>query len=73
MKPISKEEIKEFKENWGQTHSEICANLDYSIKGSDELLILDYFWVDADKKWYNKNASLFTEREQEIANYLRNQ
>jgi hypothetical protein len=70
---ISEEEIKAFKEEWGQTHSEICANLDYCKKGSDELLMLDYFWVDADKKWYNKNASSFTEREQEIADYLRNQ
>jgi hypothetical protein len=70
---ISKEEIKAFKESWGQSHSEICANLGYSKKGSDELLMEDFFWIEADKKWYNKESSLFTEREEEIANYLRNQ
>jgi hypothetical protein len=31
----------------------------------------DYFWIEEDKKWYNIEASMFTEREQEIADYLR--
>lgn len=70
---ITEEEIKAFKEAWGQTHSEICANLGYSKKGSDDLLMDEYFWIEADKKWYNKEASGFTEREEEIADYLRNQ
>jgi len=64
-------EIEEFKKNWGQTHNEVCAELGYSRKGSDELLMEDYFWSHADEKWYNKEASMFTEREQAIANYLR--
>jgi hypothetical protein len=68
-------EIQEFKENWGQSHGEITSELGFprSHAEADEL-ILDtgnYFWIEADKKWYNKCASLFTEREQAIANYLR--
>jgi len=64
------DEIEEFKENWGQTHKEICTNLGYN-KDCDEILIDDYFWIEADQKWYNKSASMFTEREQAIADYLR--
>jgi len=70
---ITDKDIQNFKENWGQTHSEITSNLELSGKHSesDELLIEDYFWIEADKKWYNKHSSLFTEQEQKIANYLR--
>lgn len=64
------DEIKEFKQNWGQSHSEICANLGYD-NDCDDILMEDYFWVAEDKMWYNKCASMFTEREQEIADYLR--
>jgi hypothetical protein len=71
MADFSEQEIKEFKENWGQSHSELCANLGYSEKESDDIIMLDFFWIEADKKWYNKCASLFTEREKEIADYLR--
>jgi hypothetical protein len=65
-------EIEEWKEKWGQSHSEITANLGYpkSHSLSDELLIDDYFWVEKDKRWYNKCASMFTDREQAIADYL---
>jgi hypothetical protein len=44
---------------------------DYSHSASDELLMIDYFWITKDKKWYNKCSSLFTIKEQEIANFLR--
>jgi len=64
------EEIKEFKKNWGQSHSEICANLGYDNDCS-EILIDDYFWIEEDQMWYNKSASMFTDREQEIADMLR--
>ena len=66
------DEIKAFKKTWGQSHSNACAELGYSKKTSDDLLMLDFFWVDEDRKWYNKESSLFTEREQQIADYLRN-
>lgn len=66
-------EITDFKKKWGQSHSEITANLDYprSHSQSDELLMVDFFWIEKDKKWYNKSASMFTDREQELADYLR--
>jgi len=65
-------EIEEWKENWGQTHSGITAELGYSRKHneSDGLLMEDYFWVEKDKRWYNRHASGFTPREQAIADYL---
>jgi len=65
-------EINEWKQKWGQSHSEITANLGYprSHAESDELLMDDYFWVEKDKRWYNRCASMFTPREQAIADYL---
>jgi hypothetical protein len=67
------QEIAQFKKDWGQTHAEITLNLGLrpSHKDSDEYLMADYFWIDKDKRWYNKSASMFTEREQEIADHLR--
>lgn len=74
MTEPTKEEIETFKKNWGQSHSEATSNLGYprSHAESDELLMEDFFWVEKDKKWYNKESSLFTERDQVIADYLRN-
>ena len=71
--PIFTEEaIKAFKKAWGQSHSELCAALGYNKRTSDDIIMLDYFWIAKDKKWYNKEASGFTDMEQLIANYLRN-
>jgi len=66
------DEIDDFKKKWGQTHSEITANLGYpkSHTDSDELLMVDFFWSDSDCKWYPKCASLYTEKEQAIADLL---
>jgi hypothetical protein len=64
-------EIVEFKKAWGRTHNEICTDLGYNRKTSDDLLMLDYFWIAEDQMWYNKSALLFNDREQAIANYLR--
>ena len=66
----SDEEIDEFKKNWGQTNSEICTALDVSEDGSDEYLMDEYFWIPNDEIWCNKHASMFTDREQKIANFL---
>jgi hypothetical protein len=67
-------EIQEFKENWGQSHGEITSELGFprSHTEADELILGtgNYFWDEKDKKWYNRCASLFTEREQAIADYL---
>jgi len=64
-------EINEFKAYWGQGHGEICANLDYDPKTSDDLLMEDYFWMESRKEWYPKISSIYTEREQIIADGLR--
>ena len=66
----SDEEIEKFKKDWGQTHEEICANLGVPTDGSDELLMDDYFWIPNDEIWCNKHATFFTEREEEIADFL---
>lgn len=72
---FSDAEIKEWKKNWGQSHGEItsCLGFPRSHAESDEL-ILDtgnYFWIEKDHKWFNRCTSMFTEREQQIADYLR--
>jgi len=66
-------EIKEFKEKWGQMHNEVCRELGYPLPhvASDELLMVDFFWIEKDRKWYNKCASSFTPREQAIADFLK--
>ena len=68
--PTNKE-IQEFKTAWGQTHKDLCEELGYNKKTSDDIIMLDFFWIAKDKKWYNKEASGFTPREQLIADYLR--
>ena len=71
---ITDEDIVQFKKDWGQTHSGVTAELGYprSHEESDGLLMEDFFWIEKDKRWYNKCASGFTEKEQRIADYLRN-
>lgn len=69
---FSTQEIDDFVETWGQTHTDVCDALGYSHKESDDLLMVDYFWLPVDKKWLPKIASTYTEREQQLADYLRN-
>jgi len=64
--------IEKWKEDWGQTHEEICSNLGYDEEGSDDLLMDDYFWLQEDEKWYNKHSSTMTDEEEEITDFLRN-
>jgi hypothetical protein len=64
-------ELEDFKDEWGQTHDEICANLDLDEDDADDILIIDYFWLEENHKWYPKCASTYTEREDKIADYLR--
>lgn len=68
---FSELELEEFKKNWGQNHVEICANLDYDIEDADDLLVDDYFWLEDNHKWYPKDASTYSKREEKIADYLR--
>jgi hypothetical protein len=60
-----------FYKNWGQTNEEICSCLGYDEEGSEDLLVDNYFWATEVSLWCNKEASGFTERDQEIADYLR--
>ena len=65
------EEIKRFKKEWGQKHGEICANLGYDKKTANDLLVDDYFWLEDTKEWYPKISGVYSNRQQEIADYLR--
>ena len=66
-------EVAEFKKKWGKSHITLCDMLGYPQphSQSDELLMVDYFYIEVDHKWYNKCASMYTAREQAIADYLR--
>jgi hypothetical protein len=64
-------EILEFKSDWGQRHSEICVSLGYDEETADDLLMVDYFWLEDTNEWYPIISSAYTEREQEIADFLR--
>ena len=68
---FTKDEIETFKEEWGQSHEEICAALDLDEEDAGAVLTSDYFWLHKDKKWYPKFSSMYSEKEQEIADYLR--
>ena len=61
----------DFIKKWGQTHSEICAELGYDVEDSDELLMEDYFWVEGLKQWFPLCSSMSTDEEQDIANSLK--
>lgn len=68
---IQETEIDMFKEEWGQSHEEICSNLGYDEDSADDLLKDNYFWDAEDEIWLNKDSSLFTKRDKQIADYLR--
>ena len=65
-------EIEDFVDEWGQLTDEICAALGYDEKGSDDLLMVDYFWYAPKKYWIPKSSSMYDEEQQKIADYLRN-
>ena len=65
------EEQNYFINNWGQTHDEICSNLGYDPDNSDDLLIIDYFWYLKEKCWIPIFSSMYNEKENLIADYLR--
>ena len=64
-------EVQDFKNIWGQTHNEICFGLDLHPDDSDDVLMLDYFWLEDSKQWYPKLSSSYSDRDQAIADYLR--
>jgi hypothetical protein len=69
----SKEAIRAFLNEWGQKQGEITSNLGYpaSHSESDELLMEDYFFLEGKKQWYPKTSRMYSEEEQALANYLR--
>jgi len=64
--------MKEFINNWGQSHKNICLNLELDPDDCDDILMLDYFYNESYKVWIPKNSSLYSNEEQRIANELRN-
>ena len=65
-------EVEDFKDEWGQFHDEICAALNVpDSNDADDILMGDYFWLATDNKWFPKCSSMYSEREQAIADYLR--
>lgn len=70
---FSKLNFLRYIKKWGQTHEEICNNLDYDPDTSNDLLMVYYFWHELTNQWYPKCSSLYTDEEQRIADYLRNE
>jgi hypothetical protein len=66
-----KTKTQQFIEDWGQTTEEVCANLGYDVEDSDDLLVLDYFWEGVSEMWLPKESSLYSKKEQKIADKLR--
>jgi hypothetical protein len=64
-------EQEDFLDQWGQLTDEVCAELGYDEKDSDDLLMEDYFYYEPKKYWIPKSSSMYTPREQSIADYLR--
>lgn len=63
--------VEQFIEKWGQTTEEICTKLGYDLEGSDDLLMVDYFYDGVSNVWLPKTSSLYTKQEQKIADELR--
>jgi hypothetical protein len=65
-------EKEDFIDEWGQFHDEICAELGVpDSNDADDILMVDYFWYAPQNKWIPKCSSMYSEREQAIADYLR--
>jgi hypothetical protein len=67
-----KSQVENFVENWGQSHKELCSNLNYDTETSDDIIMLDYFWDVLDEVWLPKQSTLYSKKEQKIANELMN-
>jgi len=67
-------EVKAYLKEWGQKQGEITSNLGYprSHAESDDLLMEDYFFLEGKKQWYPKISRMYSEKEQLIADYVRN-
>jgi hypothetical protein len=64
-------EVEDFIDEWGQYTDEVCAELGYDTDTCDDLLEVDFFYHERSRKWIPKCNSLYTPRQQSIADYLR--
>jgi len=64
-------EKEDFIDTWGQYTDEVCAELGYEEDSCDDLLEVDYFYYERSRKWIPKCSSMYSEREQAIADYLK--
>jgi len=64
-------EKEDFIDEWGQYTDEVCAALGYEEDSCDDLLEVDFFYYERSRKWIPKCSSMYTEREQAIADYLK--
>ena len=75
----TEEEIKEWKETWGQSHIEICSCLGFDPDDDnsiEQIMLTDnYFFLvaepNSDHQWFNKSScSLMSKEEKETADWL---
>ena len=66
---FTSEDVENFTLEWGQSHRQICDALGYDPETSDDLLVVDYFWMPVEEIWCPKIFN--DERVQMIADYLR--
>jgi hypothetical protein len=65
-----KVDVDDFKKKWSQSHSEICSELGYDEEEGWNLIPDTYFYHEKDGVWYNRECSLFTAREELIAEWV---
>ena len=64
--------IKSFISEWGQSDETIKSELGYDKDDDvDDILMEDYFWYDKESVWIPKSSSLYSDKEQVLADKLR--
>lgn len=65
-------DLRDFVNEFGQTHEEICAELNVpDSNDADDILMVDYFYQSTFRKWIPKLSSMYDARQETIANFLR--
>lgn len=62
--------MKDFLNKWGQTHNELCNNLELNPKNSDDIVMLDFFWFE--NLWIPKESILYTKKDLKILKKIKN-
>lgn len=68
---FSELEVKDFIEKWGQSTNEVCTELGYDEDTCDDLLEVDFFYHERSRRWIPICNSMYSEREQAIADFLK--